>query len=393
MIQSQTSTRDEPSAEIEPLQQLPKKQERIAVLDGIRGTAILLVLLFHVVFDSHPSSRIWSALLAAGRLTWSGVDLFFVLSGFLIGGILLDKRDSPHYFRTFYVRRAYRILPLYFALLATFAIRFLPWVPASGNFVFSMSPIPWLSYLTFTQNLWMGLLGTLGSGTLAATWSLAIEEQFYLTAPLVVRLTSRRHLIRVLLAVVFLVPLARIAVREWFVNGAYANYVWMPCRADSLSLGILCALVIRSNVTKQLLIRRFQWLRAFVLFMFFSLVLLSRVGSPFSGPMVTYGYSCLALFYAACLLVAVLNPNGLLGRVFALKVLRHLGSLAYFTYLFHLPVMEMCRRVLALHFSYDYEPVRFTSAITGVGLTLVLASLSFRYFEGPLLRRGHRHRY
>src|SRR5882724_10785668 len=85
---------------------------RIPALDGLRGIAILLVLLahsvFHTTFQSHPSLN---RLLAVGRLSWSGVDLFFVLSGFLIGGILLDHRESPKYFKSFYIRRVYRILP------------------------------------------------------------------------------------------------------------------------------------------------------------------------------------------------------------------------------------------------------------------------------------------
>src|SRR5580698_6917955 len=86
---------------------------RIPALDGLRGVAILLVLLYHAVFQFQPDSIFLLRLLTLGRLTWSGVDLFFVLSGFLIGGILLDVRDSPCYFETFYIRRAFRILPLY----------------------------------------------------------------------------------------------------------------------------------------------------------------------------------------------------------------------------------------------------------------------------------------
>ncbi|MGA7905778.1 MAG: acyltransferase, partial [Candidatus Sulfotelmatobacter sp.] len=97
---------------------------RIPALDGLRGVAILLVLLCHAVFELHPRSTFLSRLLIAGRLTWSGVDLFFVLSGFLIGGILLDARRSPRYFSTFYARRAYRILPLYMVILALFSLRY-----------------------------------------------------------------------------------------------------------------------------------------------------------------------------------------------------------------------------------------------------------------------------
>src|SRR5437764_9673224 len=126
--------------------------KRIKELDGLRGIAILLVLLCHSTFELHPSSKVLSYLTSAGRLTWSGVDLFFVLSGFLIGGILLDARHSARYFQTFYLRRAYRILPLYGVLvLAQVVTRlsFLPgWIAQSAT-----DPVPLWSYLTFTQNI------------------------------------------------------------------------------------------------------------------------------------------------------------------------------------------------------------------------------------------------
>jgi peptidoglycan/LPS O-acetylase OafA/YrhL len=125
---------------------------RVPALDGLRGIAILLVLLWHGVFQIQPQSTSTARLLSLGSLSWSGVDLFFVLSGFLIGGILLDEKDSPRYFKTFYVRRAYRILPLYGLLLsAQFLTRssFLPrWIAQ-----FSSDPVPLWSYLSFTQNM------------------------------------------------------------------------------------------------------------------------------------------------------------------------------------------------------------------------------------------------
>src|SRR5882724_4805758 len=96
---------------------------RIPVLDGLRGIAILLVLLYHGLFTIQFESVPLVRLSAIGKLSGSGVDLFFVLSGFLIGGILLDVKDSPHYFKTFYVRRAYRILPLYMAVLGICLLR------------------------------------------------------------------------------------------------------------------------------------------------------------------------------------------------------------------------------------------------------------------------------
>jgi len=112
---------------------VPNWSVRIPALDGLRGIAILLVLLRHSLFGMPTNSRFLAKILAAGQLTWSGVDLFFVLSGFLIGGILLDARESPRYFQTFYIRRAYRILPLYLAITLFFLMRHLLSPGASGR--------------------------------------------------------------------------------------------------------------------------------------------------------------------------------------------------------------------------------------------------------------------
>src|SRR5260370_30220392 len=117
---------------------------------------------------------------------WSGVDLFFVLSGFLIGGILMDSKDSPTYYRTFYLRRIHRIFPLYYLMIGLFVVGnlLLP-----NAFLFA-SPIPAWPFLFFLQNIGFGF--THAHARAAVPWSLAVEEQFYLLLPLVVRNLSRR---------------------------------------------------------------------------------------------------------------------------------------------------------------------------------------------------------
>ena len=104
---------------------VPKESKsRIPELDGLRGLAILLVLLYHFVSSPRIQPPLFHKLFAIG---WSGVDLFFVLSGFLIGGILLDVRESPNYFRTFYGRRFYRIVPLYYLWIGAYFVIALFW--------------------------------------------------------------------------------------------------------------------------------------------------------------------------------------------------------------------------------------------------------------------------
>jgi peptidoglycan/LPS O-acetylase OafA/YrhL len=365
---------------------------RIKELDGLRGIAILMVLAFHGVFQLQPSSKILSELLILGRLSWSGVDLFFVLSGFLIGGILLDVRDSPNYFKTFYLRRAYRILPLYTVVLVLFSLRFVH--RAAGPLgSFSDSQIPWFSYLTFTQNLWMAGLGTFGAGTMAVTWSLAVEEQFYLSAPLVLRMITRERLLVVLLTIIGGAPLLRTILYLGFRQWRFADYVLMPCRADALSLGVLVALLVRTPRWWKLVLENTQMLRTATWVLLAGLGVLTISGSASSGSMATIGYSWLACLYACILLIAVAGASRRLRYVLLNPVLMRLGTLAYATYLFHLPFMEATRRVLGLRFAYASEANQFWGGWLGIGLALIFAMLSWKYIEQPLLRRGHAYQY
>ncbi len=213
---------------------------RIPELDGIRGLAIGMVLLWHyfvypataALATAAPTTAL-SYALVFGRLTWTGVDLFFVLSGFLIGGILLDARKAANYFQVFYTRRFFRIVPIYAALLLVFPslITVMEWShPGNFNWL-TADALPWYSYWTFTQNFWMAAAATLGANALGITWSLAIEEQFYLTLPLLVRLLAGRRLLVCVLTGIFLAPLARITILHFWPYNWVAAFALMPCRA------------------------------------------------------------------------------------------------------------------------------------------------------------------
>jgi peptidoglycan/LPS O-acetylase OafA/YrhL len=163
------------------------KKDRVPELDGIRGCAILLVIVWHYIaceIHATPPGIVRSYLVSALSLTVSGVDLFFVLSGFLIAGILLDNRSASNYFRVFYVRRVCRIFPLYFLVLGMFVAFVALGATQSSrlSWIFH-DPLPLWSYATFTQNVFMGLRGDFGPFWLGMTWSLAVEEQFYCFIP------------------------------------------------------------------------------------------------------------------------------------------------------------------------------------------------------------------
>lgn len=182
---------------------------RIPELDGLRGLAILSVLFWHYghYYEPAPGS-IGAWLPPLLRLAWSGVDLFFVLSGFLIGGILIAHRKATNYWRVFYVRRACRIFPLYFAVLAAFVLATATIGPQPSNWLLKQEP-PFWTYPVFLQNFGMAYYNSFGSDFLGPTWSLAVEEQFYLVLPFVVLLVRPGALPWVLGGLICLAPMLR----------------------------------------------------------------------------------------------------------------------------------------------------------------------------------------
>ena len=379
-------------------------RQRIPALDGLRGIAILLVLLWHGIFVQGSRSLILSKLLLMGKLFWSGVDLFFVLSGFLIGGILLDAKDSPHYFRTFYARRAFRILPLYGVLLGIcFFARYIP-VHSIANWFASIGfvPVAPLAFFTFSQNLWMAYIGTFSAGALNPTWSLAVEEQFYLTMPWVIRKLSRKHIIVALACVVLCSPLLRtLLVFLLQEHGQFADYVLMPCRADALALGALVAVLVRDSRAWNMVTRNSAVLTTITVCMLLCLVWMSYSGLDYlSVQVVTFGYSVLALFYACCLIAALSYKGGVAKQIFTNKLLMRLGKIAYCAYLVHGPLLVVGYRVTNHIFRQFHLKAGRPNAVTsvlgtlvGITLTIVLSSLSWRFIERPLLRHGLRYQY
>ena len=209
---------------------------RLPALDGVRGVAILLVIL-HNQTGRYPSLHL-QQIFANG---WMGVDLFFVLSGFLITGILVDSRQSEDYFKNFYARRCLRIWPLYYSLLFFMFVIVPVLLPSEAHTVFDRSS-PWWAYPLFLQNFLIpnpsGATGPLG-----VTWSLAIEEQYYLVWPWVVRYCSRSQVRSIALTVICLSPALRFYLSFQHVD-TYSNVF---CRLDGLMMGALLALIVRSD--------------------------------------------------------------------------------------------------------------------------------------------------
>ncbi len=375
----------------------PEVSRRIPELDGLRGLAILLVVICHYIGTSKhaPLGYYLDRFLSALSIGWSGVDLFFVLSGFLIGGILLDARNSPRYFQGFYLRRVYRILPIYFAWIALYAgiVGFaLILLPGKTSLTRSdIAQVPY--YFLFLQN--MMYAPTLFQWKwLSVTWSLAVEEQFYLVAPPLIRLFSLRRLIIVLASVILACPILRFFVFRYFPGGNYAAVFAMPCRADALAFGVLAAATWRQPRFRSYLEENPTVLKRALTVSFLGLAaLLWWLVHPVSVVTVTIGYTWLAIMYTCLLLMVLSQTSGIIAGVMRWDALRRLGEVSYCVYLIHTTVNFHTHWIL-LHAPPEIYDLK------GIGVTFLsgllvwgVASLSWRYFEKPLIRRGHRYAY
>jgi peptidoglycan/LPS O-acetylase OafA/YrhL len=374
--------------------------QRIPELDGLRGLAIGMVLYYHsvtLVLVVRPDQML-RYFQTTTRVFVSGVDLFFVLSGFLIGGILLDARESPNYFKTFYVRRICRILPLYFLfiVLVGLAYRFVygP-IGAPLNWLFA-GRLPWYTYLSFTQNLWMSKLNTIGATILSVTWSLSVEEQFYLVLPLLIRFVRRSALPYVFLAGVAIPPALRFCLASMVPNSFWATYTLLPCRMDPMFLGALCAFGLRqpgiwSQLARQ---RRALWIMLSLLVPGMLAFNIRSFDSPQSGNLrLALGFSCASLFYATVLLLAVTNSRSYLSRTLRWRLLSSLGAVAYSVYLFHEGVVFLCISLLG---GYGFRLASWNGlgvTVLAVATTIAFGKLSWRYFEKPFVSWGYLWKY
>ena len=298
-----------------------------------------------------------------------GVDLFFVLSGFLITGILLDTKGSEGFFKNFYVRRCLRIWPLYFAVI-TFMFVVVPLVrPTQAQSVFERSS-PWWSFPLFLQNFFVPNL-TRAAASLGVTWSLAIEEQFYLVWPWVVRCCSAIQLRWFALSVFLLSPALRL-----FLSGQGVDlYTNTFCRLDGLMAGALLALLVRSA---NFVPSRFVRGAAITLFV---AAPLAFVLEAFHARWIVFTLTALAS--VAFVYLVVYSRAGWLQRVASNRFLVYTGVISYGLYLLHKLPFDIAE---ALHF--DRYPA--VAAPLLLVATFGLAAVSWVCLERPILKLKRR---
>ncbi|MEO5712509.1 MAG: acyltransferase [Luteolibacter sp.] len=356
---------------------------RYPALDGVRGLAVLMVLIWHYLPCQVARDAGWWApyLRRILYVTGSGVDLFFALSGFLIVGILLDRKGRPGYFSTFYLRRTCRIFPLYFLMLGLYVIagKWSGLSPAPWQWLFG-DALPLASYATFTQNIFMGMKPGFGPGWQAVTWSLAVEEQFYLVIPLLVLLLDARRLAIVLGSILLVLPLLRMH------SPGFHHYVNLPWRADPLLAGACVALLVRWGRGVELAWRMKRPI------LVAGVVLLALVGVMilFPGCLGVFDNTLYAMLYGIVILIARLEMNPALCHVLRSRTLQWLGFISFGIYLIHQPVSGL------LHGLLKHQPPQISGmsdalvTLLATAITLILSCLSYHLLEMPVLRLAHR---
>lgn len=376
----------------------PENRQFYPALDGLRAVAFLMVFL------QHYASLPWG---------WTGVNVFFVLSGFLITGILFDSRDDAYRARNFYIRRTLRIFPLYYTICAAtlllaplvhwrWSLLWLAWPLYLGNFLRFLSPA---SGQAGSRMQLAGDAHLIGPGLrgqpfyLGHFWSLCVEEQFYLFWPWIVfKARSRRTLIGICLFFVITVPLLRVVAQRiapsWMLSEELL-YRFSFFQLDSLLLGGLIALLWR-GANRDLLLRMGRTVAALCTVaaaVYLAVTIHSaphawREFYPYPAWRFTGGLLFVNIF-AASVILSILEPSGWLHRLLCQPPLRWLGRISYGAYVLHDIPHNLYNGVIRRIPSLVPQAGVFT-AVFALLCTMGLAWLSFRFLESPFLNLKER---
>ena len=344
---------------------------RIPELDGLRGLAVLAVVAVH-----YTQGWAWPSWYLGLGFGWAGVDLFFVLSGFLITGILRRTRSRPDYYRHFYARRARRIFPIAGLLLGVYFVSVawigpIPWrlFAMYAGFMTSLIPSAWWISEGSSLPLWIGY----GLGVM---WTLSVEEWFYLLWAPAVRRWSDRQLGVICLGAIVAAPALR-----WTMHapGIPESYFFLA-RFDGLAWGALTALAWAHFKTQLAATARVTATIGVVAI--FIVWALTTHGDRNRLLFALVGYTVLDVGCAAVLLVALTNPDRRPWLWLRTPALCRAGVISYGLYLLHQPVYQLLGAL-----SIGLTESRLIQGLLALAASLMLASLSWRYFESPILNR------
>jgi peptidoglycan/LPS O-acetylase OafA/YrhL len=358
---------------------------RIKQLDGLRGIAVILVLLFHYLNNSYSNSEstyLNQFEISISKITsigWVGVNLFFVLSGFLIATTLLNNRKSSSFFSTFYLRRFSRIIPIYFLLLLLYFF-FASYFKYIDTVLFE-KPIPLYHYFLFIQNFVMSSQGHFGPNALTPTWSLAVEEQFYLLIPFLIFYLTDKQLLFCCLLLMSTSPIFRFYSSNW-----YQEYTHFLSRMDAPCYGVLAALLIK-NKNWWIFLKK----NLFILFGTFIILIFLFLVMHFK----CLNHSIISIvFFFALLGILELQANHFIYKLLSSKLFTTIGLYSYFIYLYH----QLINGLLFLSFSKNLNPVLenhqdYLIEITALLITFILAKVSYKYLESKFIAFSHQYVY
>ncbi len=387
-------------------------------LDGLRGLAILLVLFCHYAFILPIRSRLGASLEILSFQGWIGVTLFFVLSGFLITGILYDAKGQSHYFRNFYARRTLRIFPLYYGILGVELLILLAIMLGSPHAWAHLhnprklwAAMPWL--WTYTTNIGQSFFHV---DTVLQNhfWSLAVEEQFYLVWPALVFLLSGKEILRACAALIALAFATRLALVA--AGDPTSAYGLTPCQFDALGLGAMVAILSRDASHFASLKRYANWTVLIcgpLVAVVFSSAIALRLNPTLLGgqgvriadaqthaPWLHFGgtpwlstalYAPLDLMFAGMLAAAVTGSSAIFSRICRLGFLRKLGKYSYGLYVFHFIVFMVLGNLLIRfprirHATVNHLLPAIGLLLANLFLSLALAYASYHLYEKHLLK-------
>ncbi len=368
-------------------------------LDGLRALAISWVMFGHVSssLEWEPESAIDKGLTLLANMGWVGVQLFFVISGFLITKILLESKGASNQLKNFYIRRSLRIFPIYYLTLAFFFI-LLPLLNSSPEWM--ASPLEHQTWFWLYMHNWIRpFLDDSGFGHM---WSLAIEEQYYLLWPLLVIALSPKRLMQVCLALIISAPMFRF----WFFyefpevwggieTGASAAYDFTVSRWDAIALGSLLALAIKEPQLYETLKKyNLHALAGILLIIGLQIVLLHHFVSV-SGGISLFNQTTAALGFFFLVLFIVSKQTSYTTKFFEFSLFKLVGKYSYAMYLFHLPIMIVWNNYWQFNIA-DYQGVKLPLLVAFnyacvFSITFIFAAISWHAFEYPILKLKHRY--
>ena len=360
----------------------------VRALDGVRGLAVLMVLGLHFIGNMEPTTPLEGVVAHAFIYGTLGVDLFFVLSGFLITGILVEAKGSTGYFRNFYMRRALRIFPLYYGVLAV-VFFIAPLIPPLRDPSFSVLQGRQLWAWLYGVNIFDAIQGALSFRYIDHFWSLAVEEHFYFFWPLIVWLCPKRTLLGVSAGIALASRAARATCASLHVN-VIAIDVLTPFRLDALCFGGFLAVAARGPGGLNQLVRALKIGAPAAALLLACLYAFNRVTSMWTLPLHEVRTSLFAVLFGSMIVASVATPpERLLSRIFRSKAMVSLGKYSYGLYVLHhffsYYFMSHRTEFVVAGWVGSHLLAVFLQAAVGLGLSIVATRLSFRFFEKPFL--------